>query len=344
MSGRARGNDVNKTQGERDSEALHLKVLHGLSLTIFSANGAEAAAALNDLLRWSSSGLRDFPQLAPNSPPPYPQASVCLVTALTRFISLHSRRWVSAPTSEPSLTALVILSNLVNVIDPEFSIKNAALIASIPECLLLLHRLSFDPHSPLSRIAQGVMLQLGRFCCIEHTLKDAEMNGFIESLSTLFLLSCADSDEPHIQIFLNFALLDANCQKFVGHIGAQLICRRFAQLLQTPSIGLRDFLIETLYAIAMTNQELKEAVCCSPPLLRALLNLAVPPSEPYPARPVVSFSPYRKACVFLLEICEDGRVAAYLSRFKQQIAVAMLKWKSCGLPLLALKISNVSNG
>jgi hypothetical protein len=232
----------------------------------------------------------------------------------------------------------------VNVVDPEFSLKNAALIAAIPECLLLLHRLSFDSHSPLSRIAQSIMVQLGRFCSIEHTLKASEMERFIESLSSLFLLSNVETDEAHIQIFLNFALLDANGQKFIAHIGAGLICRRFAQLLQMAAVGLRDFLIETLYAIVMTNLEMRDAACNCSALLRALLNLAVPPSEPYEARPVVFFSPYQKACVFLLEMCEDQRVVAYLSRFKQQIAIAMLKWKSCGLPLLALKLSNASTG
>jgi hypothetical protein len=342
MTARVRAGDVNKTQSERDSEALHFKVIHALSLTIFSENGAEAAAALHELLRWSVSGPRDFPQLPPNSPPPFPQAIPCLVSSLSRFISLHSKRWVPAPTAEPAFTALAILLNLVSIPDPDFAIKNSCLIGAIPESLLLLHRISFDPRSPLARMAQSILIQIGRFCLIEHTLKDQDMDGFIDSMSSLFLLADFDTDDAPMYIFLNFALLDGNCRKFVAHIGADLLCRRFAQLLSCPASQFRDFVLETMYAIVTTNAEVRDAVCNCPSLLRALLGLAIPPSEPYETRTVVLFTPYQKACVFLLELCEDRRVLAYLSRYKQQIAVAMLKWKSCGLPQLALKLSNAA--
>jgi hypothetical protein len=343
MAARGRGSDVNKTQTERDSESLHFKVIHALSLTIFSENGAEAAAALNELLRWSTSSSREFPQLPSNSAPPYPQATPCLVTSLTHFVFQHSKRWIAAPTAEPCLTALAILSNLVTVADPEFSIKNAALIGAIPEALLLLHRLSFDPRSPLSRLAQTVMIQIGRFCCIEHTLKGREMDDFVASLASLFLLADVDTDEAHVQIFLNFALLDQNCGRLVCQIGADVLCRRVAQLLQCRAVSsFRDFVLETMYAITQGNAQVKEAACRSPELLRALLGLAVPPSEPYEGKAVVLFSPYQKACVFLLELSDDRRVLAYLATFKQQVSMAMLKWKSCGLPQLALKLSNVA--
>jgi hypothetical protein len=342
MTARGRAGDVNKTQSERDSEAFHFKVIHALSLTIFSENGAEAAAALHELLRWSVSGPRDFPQLPANSSPPYPQATPCLVSSLSHFISLHSKRWVPGPTAEPAFTALSILSNLVSLPDSDFSIKNACQIGAIPESLMLLHRLSFDPRSPLARMAQSVLIQIGRFCLIEHTLKDHEMDAFVETMSSLFLLADLDSDDAPIHIFLNFALLDRNCGRFVAHIGADPLCRRFTQLLSTPAGQFRDFVLETMYAIVMTNSEVRDAVCNCQGLLRALLGLAIPPSEPYEARSVVSFTPYQKACVFLLELCEDRRVLAYLSRFQQQIAVAMLKWKSFGLPQLALKLSNAA--
>jgi hypothetical protein len=342
MTTRGRVGDVNKTQSERDSEAFHFKVIHALSLTIFSENGAEAAAALHELLRWSVSGPREFPQLPPNSPLPYPQATPCLISSLTRFISLHSKRWVPSPTAEPTFTALAIFLNLVTVSEPDFSIKNACLIGAIPDSLLLLHRLSFDPRSPFARMAQSVLIQIGRFCLIEHALEDQELDGFIETVSSLFLLSDLDSDDAPIYIFLNFALLDRNCRRFVAHMSADLLCRRFAQLLSSPASQFRDFVLETTYAIVMTNSEVRDAVCNAPGLLRALLGLAIPPSEPYEARSIVLFSPSQKACVFLLELCEDRRVLAYLSRFKRQIAVAMLKWKSCGLPQLALKLSNAT--
>jgi hypothetical protein len=45
---------------------------------------------------------------------------------------------------------------------------------------------------------------------------------------------------------------------------------------------------------------------------------------------------------FLVEMGEDPSFAAYLSRLKQQIAVAMLKWRLCWLSLLALKLSNAA--
>jgi hypothetical protein len=69
------------------------------------------------------------------------------------------------------------------------------------------------------------------------------------------------------------------------------------------------------------------AACRCTELLRAIVSLAVPRSEPYAARPAVLFSRSQKAWVFLVEMCEDPRFAPYLSRLKQQIAVAMLKWR-----------------
>jgi hypothetical protein len=80
------------------------------------------------------------------------------------------------------------------------------------------------------------------------------------------------------------------------------------------------------------------AACRCTGLLRAPVSLAVRLSEPSEARPAVLFSRSQKAWVFLVEMCEDPRVAAHLSRLKQQIAVAMLKWRLCGLSLLALKL------
>jgi hypothetical protein len=85
---------------------------------------------------------------------------------------------------------------------------------------------------------------------------------------------------------------------------------------------------------------MRAAACRCTELLRALVSLAVPPSEPYEALPIMLFSRYQKAWVFPVAMCEDPKVAAYLSRLKQQIAVAMLKWRLCGLLLLAVKLSN----
>jgi hypothetical protein len=87
---------------------------------------------------------------------------------------------------------------------------------------------------------------------------------------------------------------------------------------------------------------MRDAACRCTELLRALVSLAVRPSEPYEGRPVVLFSRSQKAWVFLVEMCEDPRFAPYLSRLKEQIAVAMLKWRLCGLSLLALKLSNAA--
>jgi hypothetical protein len=337
----ARGRpEGNKTQSERDTEILHNKIIHGLSLSIFSENGAEGAAALHELLRWSAHKGQDVQQHPGGAHPSCPQATACLVNSLTRFIGLYCEHWIRSPTAEPCLTAIVILSNLVHLPDPEVAIKNAALMGAIPETVLLLHRLSFDPFSPLARMAQIIMLQVARFCRIKHTLRDHGYQRFVAGICSLFALASASADDAHIAIFLNFIMMRKNCRLFLKELGSDLICRRMAQLLAHPLMVSRDLLLEAIYALAMTNLEIKDAVCNTPVLLRAILRLAVPPSEPYEAKVVAQLTPCQKACVLLLELAEDSRVVCYLARFKTQIAAAMLKWKSCALPELALKVSN----
>jgi hypothetical protein len=189
-------------------------------------------------------------------------------------------------------------------------------------------------------MAQLVMLQVARFCRIKHTLRNRGYERFVASVCSLFALSSPGADDAHIAIFLNFIMMRKNCRLFVRELGAGLICRRMAQLLAYPLMASRDLLLEAIYGLAMTNLEIKDAVCDTPVLLRAILRLAVPPSEPYEAKVVAQLTPCQKACVLLLELADDSRVVSYLARFKTQIAAAMLKWKSCALPELALKVSN----
>jgi hypothetical protein len=329
--------EVNKST----SDNFHDKTLHALSLSIFSENGAEASAALCELLRWSA--------LKPDSAPipatatlTYPQPTPCLISSLTRFVSAYSNRWGHAPTIEPTLVALNILANLTNVADPQTAVRNCFAIGAVPETVLLLHRLSYHPHSPARRICQTLMIRIGRFCDIEHTLRPADAASIVASLASLFMISDPGTDEAHIQIFLNFALLSKNLRLFVRELAPETLCRRIGDLLAYPLGSLRDLLLESAYAFIMTNSEIKDAAGSTISFLRNVLGLAIPPSEPYETKLFVSFSPHQKACVLLLEMSEDGRVVEYLARFKQQIAAAVLKWRSAALYGLALKVSNVS--
>jgi hypothetical protein len=55
------------------------------------------------------------------------------------------------------------------------------------------------------------------------------------------------------------------------------------------------------------TKEMRDAACRCTELPRALVSLAVPPSQPSEAYPAVLFSRSQKASVFLVEMCEDPR-------------------------------------
>lgn len=350
----------------------HEKVLHALALSIFSDNGIEAAAALHELLKWSEWKT--------------PQPTVVLIESLTKFIENHITPWIQGQSIEPAITALTILSNLVNSSDSIPIIPNCIMVASNRKTVKLLLRLSYHPYSPLLHLSQSILEQIGRFCDIQQVFGDnteliqapidpertestremsersenesndeentintnfnslycTEITEFVSTLCSLFSLANPAKDEPHIDIFINFALWPNNCKLFMENMGADVMVNRIGQLLGYPAVTLRDILLEAIYLFCQTNTDFKDAACSSNFLLRALLNLTIPPSEPFESKTVIPFTPCQKACTLLLDLSDDTRVISYLANFKIQLAAAMLKWKSCGLPKLALKVSNAS--
>ncbi|OHT07223.1 hypothetical protein TRFO_01392 [Tritrichomonas foetus] len=319
----------------------HEKTLHALALSIFSDNGIEAATALHELLRWSTLKLKDPSASIPQGKILYPTPTPLLVNSLTKFIYHHITDWIQGPSVEPALTALTILFNLVNCIDSIPNVPNSILIASTPETMALLLRLSYHPYSALTRLAQTIVAQIGRFCNITKILQN-KAEEYVSTLCSLFTLANPAKDEQHITIFVNFALLPDNCRLFIDNLGAEVMVNRIAQLLTYPSLTIRDLLLEAIYLFCMTNADFKDATCSSTFILRSLLGLTIPPSEPYETKMIVPFTPCQKACILLLELSDDARVISYLAKFKIQLASAMLKWKSNGLPQLALKVSNAS--
>ena len=341
MSARRAGETLNKPKDDHNE-----KILHSLSLSIFSDSGVEAALALHELLRWSESRPEDLMKGLP-----YPQPTPCLILALTRLIQQHVDGWVPGCTTNAAMTALAILSNLTNVshfvanrkiYNPQSTINNAVLIGAIPETIELLHRLTFQPQSPMGKLAHSVLVQIAKFVNIEHTFKDENRrNKFVNTVCSLFLLADPNTDEQYVTVFLHFALLPQNCALFAREVGADLICKKIGRLLTYRSTSLRDLILESVYAM-MTNTEMKDAACTTTLFLRGVLSLAIPQAEPCETKFVCPFTPCQKACVLLLELSEDSRVLSFLSNFKYQLAEAMCKWKSCSLPELALKVSNVS--
>lgn len=378
----------------------HDKTLHMLALSIFSDNGIEAAAALHELLKWSSQKVTEQPTINPQFPPGtilprkeiFAQPTYLLISSLTKFIYYHITPWIQGPSIDPAITALTILSNLVNSVDSIPIIPNCILVASCPDTIILLLRLCYHPYSPLCHIAQSILEQIGRFCNIREVLgsksgtqpnksqpekqsepsKESsersdndnensendnddnnfensndnsfqEINEFVSTLCSLFQLANPAKDEAHIDIFINFALLPENCRLFMDSMGTEVMVNRIAQLLGYPSLTIRDILLEAVYLFCMTNTDFKDAACSSNFLLRSLLNLTIPPSQPFETKTVVPFTPCQKACVLLLDLSDDSRVLSYLANFKVQLAAVMLKWKSNGLPQLALKVSNASS-
>ncbi|KAH0793496.1 hypothetical protein GPJ56_002543 [Histomonas meleagridis] len=342
MSGRT------KTEANHPpNTASHEKILHSLSLLIFSENGTESAAALNELYRWSTGNTRtiEIPhpgiQQPPQPPQSPPQPTPMLIMSLTNFIHYHISPFKHGPTIKPAITALDILSNLVRCTDRMQSLTNSILLSSIRDTVLLLHRLSFCPNSPLRKHSQDILIQIAKFCNITNVMGDYTSE-FISSLCSIFMLLDPSEDDSNLIIFMNFALLPDNCRLIIDEIGVETMVTRISQLLSFPSTPLRDLLLECVYLFCMTIPDFKDAVCNSHFLLRSLVTLSIPPFMPYETKFVVPFTPCQKACVVLLELCDDSRVSSYLARFKMQLADAVLKWKSCGLPELALKLSNIS--
>ena len=322
----------------------------------------------------------------------FAQPTYLLVSSLTKFIYYHITPWIQGPSINPAITALTILSNLVNSVDSIPIISNCIIVASNPDTMILLLRLCYHPYSPLCHLSQSILEQIGRFCNIREVLSSKnvsqpnksqaekqseqskeysersdndnenddnendensvpnedndsfrEVNEFVSTLCSLFQLANPAKDEAHIDIFINFALLPENCRLFMDAMGTEVMVNRIAQLLGYPSVTIRDILLEAVYLFCMTNTDFKDAACSSNFLLRSLLNLTIPPSEPFETKIVVPFTPCQKACVLLLDLSDDARVLSYLANFKVQLAAAMLKWKSNGLPQLALKVSNASS-
>ena len=336
----SRAKIIENTAATAAKGAHHEKILHALSLSIFSDNGVEAGSALHELLKWSTQICIDMNQL-PLGTLPYPQPTPLLIESLTKFVENHLTKWTKGQSADLVLSALTIIHNLTYSSDKKPIIPNDVMIASTPNIMKLLLRLSYHPYSVLSNISMSILGQLGRFCYISKVFGD-DADEYVSNLCSLLTLANPATDKEHIKIFTSFAILPENCRLFIDNMGAGVMVNRLAQLLTYPSGFIRDTILESIYLFCMTNADFKDATCSSNYMLRSLLGLTIPPSQPYEINPKVPFTPCQKACVLLLELSDDPRVLSFLANYKIQIADAMLKWKSNSLPQLALKVSNAS--
>lgn len=300
---------------------------------LFSANPAEATAALHELLQWSALKPAESAASAPCGAQPTPM----LVLSLARFVASSARRWRAGPSLRPAIAALAVLENLVCAGDSRQALANASIIASCAEAVELLLRLSLLTRSPLARHAQCVLAPVAKFCDL------SQCAGALAVLCASFPLLDPAEEEANAVVFLHFALLPGNCRLLLARLGARALLAKLVQLLAFPSTGLRDTALEFVFLCCALVPDFKDAVCGSQAALRALLALAVPPFSPFPAKDALPFTPCQKACVLLLELCDDARAVGFLAQFKFQVAEAVLHWRSCALPKLAMKLANVSS-
>jgi hypothetical protein len=311
------------------------KLLHSIALTLLAGSEAEVAGVLGSLLTWSNPEFKLDPEITQIKLLPKP--SPILIQSLARFINNHINQWRKGPGIEPAMTALTVVNNLVYSHNKKVNIENATIIAASSEMMVCLQRISFHPFSPVSSLAQTILTMIARFCNIEKTVEDPQR--FMENICSLFMLSDPVCDEKQIIIALNFALLPSNCTMMMEQLGADIITNRISQLLSYPSMYLRDFLLEVLYALLSTTPEIKESVCKNEQLLRKITALCIPQFEPTEQKNTIPLSPCQKACAFIVELLDDPRVLQFVAFFKVQFATAALKWKSSWLTELAAKIS-----
>ena len=315
------------------------KLLHSIALTLLTGSEIEVAGVLGSLLSWSNPKFKLDPEMTPQinlEPKPSP----ILVQSLARFITFHVNQWKKGPGIEPALIALTIINNLVYSQTKKVNIENAAMFAASSEMMVCLQRISFHPYSPLSSLAQTILIMIARFCNIEKSIEDPQR--FMENICSLFMLSDAATDEEQIIIALNFALLPSNCSMMMEQLGADVIINRVSQLLSYPSLYLRDFLLEILYTLSNTTSEIKESICKNEQLLRKIIALCIPQFEPTEQKNTIPLSPCQKACAFVCELLDDPRVLQFVAFFKLQFATAALKWKSAWLTELAAKVSTAA--
>jgi len=315
------------------------KLLHSIALTLLAGSEVEVAGILGSLLTWSNPKIKLDPELMQlNNLEPKP--SPILVQSFARFITLHINQWRKGPGIEPAMITLTVINNLLYSQSKKVNIENAAIFAASSDMMICLQRVSFHPYSPISSLAQSILIMIARFCDIEKTVENPQR--FMENVCSLFMLSDPACDEEQIIIALNFALLPSNCTMMMEQLGADIITNRISQLLSYPSMYLRDFLLEVLYALLSTTPEIKESVCKNEQLLRKITALCIPQFEPTEHKNTIPFSPCQKACAFIVELLDDPRVLQFVAFFKVQFATAALKWKSAWLTELAAKISSAS--
>ena len=307
------------------------KIIHSLSLTLFSDSIIESSNALTSLYNWSHSSDSN------NSRKAFP----ILIQSLARYIKLNITEWEKGPSIESALTALLIILQLLYSNSKTLNIENCSIVAGSSEIVHLLQRISFLPNSVLSRYSQQILTLIGRFCDISKLFSNP--NDFIRRICSLFLISDPSSDETQIFIFFNFALYPNNLILFIEELSLLTIINRISCLLSYPSLSLRDFLLEMIYSLLMTNTEFKDSVCRNQNFLRILLNLSIPPFEPYDSKISFPLVPCQKSCVILIELSEDSRVSLFLNHFSIKLAKACIKWKSYWLSELAIKASNNSS-
>ena len=320
------------------------KLLHSIALTLLGGSDVEVSAVLNSLLTWSNPSFKLEQQQSPHTQQfrfdAKPKPTPLLVQSLARFISMHINEWEKGPSIQPAMIALTIINNIIYSPTKRINIENAAILASNSEMMEVLQRVSFHPYSPLSVLAQQILIMIARFCDIGKTIDNKQR--FVSNISSLLMLSDPTTDENQIIVQLHFLLLSPNCSLVMDEIGADLIVKRLAELFAYPSSSLRDLLLEVTYALVMTTPEIKEEVCKNNVLLRSLVALCIPQFEPSPQKNTIPLSPCQKACAFVIELLDDSRVLQYVGRFKVQLATVALKWKSTWLTELATKVSNAA--
>lgn len=315
-----------KAESTEETNAKSPQLLHGLALAIFSDDAPVAAGALNELLLWSEKRIN------PVNPTPF------LIVKLGEFLSAHINQWVSTIPTTPALNALTILMNLTVDSKGNPDIPTLALIAKCPQTMGILFRLSYHPCTPLSRTAQLILQQAGRFCDINEVMPQPKE--MIKQLCSLFLLSNPAADENLIMVVFAFMSWKQNTELIIDQVGVDIFVEKFAQLFYFPSKPLRDASLEIAHLLVNGVTDFRVSACRKPQFLRSLICLCIPECEPTENFNRFPLTPCMKAVAFLLELIEDNAVLQFVGLYRTQIAVAAINWGDYWLMELAIKVSN----
>lgn len=314
---------------EPKDKQYYVNLIHSIALTLFSDNEIEVISALRSLLVWSKESIYS----EEDKPTPI------LILSIARFVNQHVKQWGTCPTTNVAVTALCVISNLIYT-RGELNATNSILCASCSELMCLLQRLSFHPHSVLTRISHHILLHIAKFCDISKTIEDPKK--FVSTQCSLFSLADPSTDDIHIIVFLSYALNPSNLSLFMGYISPKQFIEKITICVRYPSTFLRLFILETLYAITFSYEMVKNEVCNNNNFLRTLVSFCIPSFGKVEGKDHIPISPCQKSCVFLLDLMDDSRVLSYVAFYKEQLTKASLYWKSSLLVSIAVKLSTVN--